>query len=239
MSLGGVFRKSVTLMIDRRMSPQEAGQRVATYARENLAEMIRAGASPVYTRFVDGQRGRPEEDVRLNGGSIAYLFSTLAQAAEFALTYAVARSPAKSGNFKASWVIGVNGVPWTGPLSRIRPGAEVVLFNLTPYNRKIDVGGMITSVPPGIVEDTRQAVMRRFPGLTVSRTFVIPPNGRDLRGGTVPYVLKGHAYRSGASYSRKTKLWTRLHAPKRTNRADAKAGQVLTYPAVVISERGS
>jgi hypothetical protein len=65
---------------------------------------------------------------------------------------------------------------------RIPPGVEIVITNDQPYARKIQVGAMKMSVPPGIYEDARQFVQRNFGQMVaVQLRFV------QLAGG---YVLK-------------------------------------------------
>lgn len=234
---GEKFRRTVELVIDKRMDKVVVAERVAMYARASLAELQQAKrASQMYTTFVDGVKGAREESVRLDRGSIVYLFNHIYQAAIVALEYAVARSPQRSGRYKEGWFIAVEGSPWAAPLEDIPSDAQVTLTNREPYHRKIDTGGMITSVPPGIVEDTRQMLQKRFPNLKVDRTFVTISAGRDSRGDPVPYVLRGHSVESGLSFSRK-EGWKRLHAPRLSRRIDRAAGQTMTYPAVVFSER--
>ncbi|MDR3474427.1 MAG: hypothetical protein P4M09_22490 [Devosia sp.] len=228
MSLGATFRRSVTILVDRTAGPDAAAKRVGEVARASVAELVRAGAaSPSYRRFVDGVAGAPEETVRLDGGTITYLFSRLSEAAAFALDYAVSHSPARRGTYRNSWFLIVDGKPYTGPIAAIQPGAEVALTNSQPYHRKIDVGGQKMSVPPGIVEATRQAVLRKFGGIDAQRVFLTLPGG---------YVLKGHAYRSGLTYDKKGKAYVRRHARVATNRADSRKGEAMTYPALVMTE---
>ncbi len=228
MALGALFRRRVSQLVRGHADSPATRARVAAYARESLAELVAAGrASPVSTVFVDGRAGAAEETVKLNGGSIIYLFSQIAQAAAFALTEATNRSPVKSGAYRDGWFVAVGGQPWTAPFAEIPPGSVVTLTNAQPYHRKIDTGGMITSVPPGIVEATRQAVQRQFRGLTVEVAFVTLPNS---------YVLKGRGRESGLTFSAK-QGWGRKHKPRPARAKDRQVGQVLTYPAVVISER--
>lgn len=229
MALGATFRRKIAVLVENAADSPGNRARVAAHARDTLAELIQAGqASPAYSRFVDGRTGAAEETVKLDGGTITYLFSNIAQAAAFALAYAVGRSPAKSGAYKNGWFIAVGGQPWTGPLAAIPPGSAVTLTNRQPYHRKIDTGGQITNVPPGIVEATRQAVQREFRGLTVETSFVTIPGG---------YVLKGRGVESGLTFSTKGG-WGRKHAARPARAKDRRAGQQLTYPAVVMSERG-
>lgn len=234
---GDKFRRTVQLVLKDKLDEKEVQAHVAAYARSSLQELIsQKRASPLFTRFVDGMQDAPEERVRINNGSIVYLFSHIYQAAIAGLEYAVNRSPQLSGDYRRGWFVGVDGEPWTRPLEEIPNSAQVMITNREPYHRKIDVGGQITSVPPGIVEDTRQMLQKRFPNLLVTREFVTISGGTDAKGGRVPYVLKGRPVESGLSYTRK-EGWRRLRAPRASRRLDRQAGQTITYPAVVFSER--
>ncbi|MBR1005251.1 hypothetical protein JQ560_51900, partial [Bradyrhizobium liaoningense] len=93
--------------------------------------------------------------------------------------------------------------------------STVVLTNNRPYARKIDVGHVRMTVPPGIVEDVRKAVMARFGNFVIAKRTMIP-----LPGG---YVLKGRFRRGYRPFAR-TKL-----------RSDTMAGAQMTYPALVLS----
>lgn len=203
---------------DANLSPPQLSHVLASAARKARDELISSGqASPSYTTFVDGRRGASEDTVRLDG-AILYKFNLLGLAATFAITYCIARSPVDSGDYRKAWFIAVDGKPYLFDLSDIPAGSEVIVSNPMPYARKIDVGGMNMSVPPGIVEEARQQTRRKFPTLTVSRAFLSLPAGNyPVPSGTeVPWILRGRS---------------------KTSRKDSKAGQAVTYPGLVISER--
>lgn len=199
------------------LDPQNISRELAAFARQSLAQVQASGqASQFYEKSVNGRRGAAEETV-VPPGPIVYDFSYLPEIAEFALEFARNRSPVDSGRYKGSWFVLVNGetVP---DLSAIPDDAELVITNDQPYHRKIDVGAMKMRVPPGIVEDTRQAVMRRFGNvIRAERRFVNLASGR---GDTeVPYILRRGSQRKG-----------------RTDK-DRRAGAEMTYPALVITHR--
>lgn len=186
--------------------PAEISRALAEFARSSRDAAIAEGiASPRYRTIVDGTPGAPEERVRPDG-KIVYDFDVWDGVIPYALAFAQARSPRKSGTYAKSWFAMVNGAPWDG--DTVPFGAEVIVTNDQPYHRKIDVGAMEMSVPPGIVEDVRQAVQRRFGNALKAEVDFI-----HLAGG---YVLKGRS---------------------RRKRKDTRAGQPLTYPALVMRAR--
>lgn len=185
---------------------------LAKTAREALAQAQRSGEAPQhYVRRVNGRQGAPEESVQAPG-PIVYTFSVLPEIAAYALTFAQTRSPKRSGRFRRSWFVMVNGLHVTA-FDNIPPDAEVIITNDQPYARKIEIGKtesgrpFVIQVPPGIVEDTRQAVMRRFGNtITAQRRFISLGGAYKLRSGG-------------------------------RRRKDRGAGRALTYPALVINQR--
>jgi len=211
MGNGASVARSIRLFADRTLSPAALSARLAATAIKARDDLVRKGdAAPHWTTRVDGRTGVPETQVRPDG-AIMYRFNVLGLAATFALTYCIGRSPVRSGRYRKAWLVAVDGRPWTADLNDIPPAASVMIVNPMPYARKIDVGAMRMSVPPGIVEGARQVTRRRFPTLDVQRAFVSIPPG--LASGA-PYIIKG-------SHRRK----------------DRSAGRALTYPALIISER--
>lgn len=238
MSFGDILRQQITLNTRQALSSQELHEMVAQQCRQNRDAVIASGQAPqFYTTTVDGRRGAAEETARLMGGTIVYQFSSLAQAANWALAECKKRSPVASGNFRASWVLLVNGVVWPD-LDDIPMGAEVWIINLTPYARKIEVGGMQIRVPPGIVEAVRQSVQRRFVGISAAKQFKSLGSGsRDHRGNPVPYILKRAGVASGLSYDKKSKSWGRKHAAYASPRLDRQAGEQMLYPTLILTQK--
>jgi hypothetical protein len=196
------------------IAPENIGKELAAFARSELAKAIQEGeGSERYERYVNGRLGAQEETV-VPPGPILYVFHWWREIVEFALQTAVERSPEKSGDYKKSWFIMTPGGV-VKSFDDIPINSTVVLTNNRPYARKIDVGHMRMTVPPGIVEDVRKAVMARFGNFVIAKRTMIP-----LPGG---YVLKGRFRRGYRPFAR-TKL-----------RSDTMAGAQMTYPALVLS----
>jgi hypothetical protein len=196
------------------MTHDAIGKELARFARASLAEVIDRGeGSPIYDKFVNGREGAQEESV-VPPGPIVYLFNWWRDIVEFGLETLRNRSPVKSGRYKDSWFCMVNE-QHTTDFDVIPAQAKVILTNNQPYSRKIEVGFMEMSVPPGVVEDARKVVMRRFGNLIKVRASMIHlPNG---------YVLKGVFQRGIRPNSRK-KL-----------RRDTQAGALMTYPSLELT----
>lgn len=183
---GAAFNRSVNVFISRHLSPQERSRVLAAFAKRQVGELIRLGAaSPDFERYVDGRQGAPEETVKAEG-RIRYLFNHLGAVTVFALSFLQARAPAKSGAYRNSFYVGVNGR--FVPMAQFRPDkvpndAEIVIGNTQPYSRKVDVqmvGGrkLRFSVPPGLFEDCVRAVKARFASTKAKRVYNMTFPGR-------------------------------------------------------------
>jgi hypothetical protein len=232
--IGTNFRRTVDLFVARTTTGAQIQGYLADQALGRINELIRSGeASPNYRLFTNNVLGADPRTIKLDGtGQIEAVFSNLADAALFAYNYAVKISPVgedKPGeiHYKDAWYFIVNGQPWTSSLDNIPPLAEVVLTNNRDYARKIDVGGQRMSVRPQIIEQVRQKVMQKFPGIIAERKFITIPGG---------YILRGHSYRSGISYDKKRRIYIRLHPRKQTRRSDTRKGEAMTYPSLFLTE---
>lgn len=200
------------------IAPENIAKELAAFAKAELALAISEGeGSDQHDRYVNGRLGAPEESVQ-PPGPIVYDFLWWRPVLEFALQTLIDRSPRMSGRYRRSWFVMIRDGGRVQNLDTIPINATVIICNDQPYSRKIDVGHMRMSVPPGVVEDARKAIMGRFGNmLTVKRMMIPIPNG---------YVLKGRFLRGYRPYARK-KL-----------RSDTEAGAQMTYPALVLSMRG-
>lgn len=193
---------------------QTVQKQIASFARQQNALIMSADPRPAaVTRIVDGVVGALEETVRRK---IVYMYTRIDPAVRFALDWCIEHSPEASGRYKRAWFVMVNGAR-VDDFSNIPADAVVTVTNDEPYSRKIDVGHMKLSVPPGIVEAAAQATAGRYGNsVTAQARYVTLPDG---------YILKGSFHR-GHSENSRTKL-----------RRDVNAGQVMTYPAVIIKAR--
>ncbi len=196
------------------IAPENIARELAAFARSENAKAIGEGeGSERFDRYVNGNLGASEDTV-IPPGPILYVYHWWRELCEFTLQSLVERSPEKSGRYKQSWFVMTAGGRIKS-FDDIPINADVIFCNDQPYSRKIDVGHMRMSVPPGVVEDVRKMVMSRFGNLVKARRTMIPlPNG---------YVLKGRFRRGYRQYAR-----TRL-------RKDTQAGAQMTYPALVLS----
>jgi hypothetical protein len=115
-----------------------------------------------FTRFVDGRQGAAEEAVKANG-VILYQYPRLDVVAQFAMETLFDLSPVRSGEYRMSHTLFLNGVA-VANLAGWNPGDEVSITNLVPYSRKIEVGNMTMRVPGSsrVYQQARRVIMSRY-----------------------------------------------------------------------------
>ncbi|MFT8325521.1 hypothetical protein [Gluconobacter oxydans] len=205
--------RNIRLFRDQALSPAAQSARLAAVAIKARDQAVRSGdAPPHWVTIVDGRQGAPETSVQPDG-FILYKFNVMGLAAQAALQLCKDRSPVRSGRYRDSWMVVVDGRPWTEDMADIPEGVSIMIVNPQPYARKIDTGAMKKmSVPPGIVDAVRKLVQRKFPTVNAARAFVTIPSGLMENA---PYVLRRSR---GRSKSRS-------------------AGTAMTYPAMILTKR--
>lgn len=212
------FSKTV-LLATGDMALDTVNAALASLAKEELAKSIADGSgSRYYTRYVNGREAVPEEAV-VAPGPIVYEFIHWPRLIRLAITFLEGRSPIRSGRYSKSWLVMVDGAEvQESAWGSIRPDASVAITNRQPYHRKIDTGHMVASRPRYVMEDARtyMKALLRGGGFDFRVTHVVIPQ---------PYILKGVFSRGARANSREGL------------RRDTKAGQTLTYPALVMKTR--
>lgn len=185
-----LFRRSVEVFIDRKLSPEARSQHLASVARAGLKEILDGKSVKNYIRFIDGVAWLTEDQVKPEG-VILYRFSVLPLVVGFVLGYLKQRSPKKSGRYSESFWVSVNGklilARQFNP-AHVPMDAEIYIGNLMPYNRRVDLqvdGTRVLrfSVPPNLYADAVKAARSRFGGLiNLYRVYTIEFPGQ--------YILK-------------------------------------------------
>jgi hypothetical protein len=207
------FERRLTLASRSLVDPKYLPQALARFARQTRDDLIARGeASPRYATIVNGIEGRSEDQVRLPG-PIVYRFEYLQEVVLVGLRLLRAGAPVLSGRYRDSFFVMANGSP-VDETADLPLGAEVVLTNDQPYSRKIQVGAQQTSVPSHLFDRVQKALRRTFGDLVRVELRFIP-----LQGG---YVLRRRGLR-------------RLADGRKSRRPDVRAGDDLTYPALVIN----
>lgn len=190
------------------LAPEAVNKALATFAKENVAELIATKkASANYERFVNGRPGLPEESVQAPG-PIVYVFSNWRIAIESAIEELAKRAPHKSGRYAGSFLVIAENRVVTN-YQDIPSDGEVVIINKQPYTRKVETGANKTGARH--FQLAKGAFNRRFSGaFKAETTFLNVGSGIDP---LVPYTLRHSAGR----------------------RKGRQAGQPITYPALILS----
>lgn len=172
--------RTIRLFADSTLSPEALSRHLAATAKRVRDEAIAAGSAPdSYDTIVDGRLGAAEETVRADG-VIVYRFNLLAHATEFGLKQWRDIAPVKSGDYRRSVLVAVNGARWAGPLLDIPRTSEVMLVDAVPYANIVDNR-------TNIVLQVRQRVRRAFPTIDAAKTYVYLPSTFSVEGYDVPY----------------------------------------------------
>jgi hypothetical protein len=135
-------------------------------AKDRHRQVLETDPRPAgFTRYVDGVQGAAEEAVRADG-VIVYDYPRLPIAVEFAIERLREFSPVKTGRYRDSHTIYINGSP-VKSLAGWKPGDEVVITNTLPYARKIEIGKMKLhgDGSPQVYERAVVATNRRYGNL--------------------------------------------------------------------------
>lgn len=236
MASAAVFARSLAVFADRTLSPEAQSRRLAEVAKRERDRLIAEGrASRSYRRFVDGREGAAEESVGpAPSGRIVYRFNHLGAVGMFALSFLKHRSPpssgkparpsqGKHGSYREGSFIGVNGRAF--PAASFNPdlvpaGAELVIYNVNAYSRKVDVqlvGGqpLHFAVPAGLFDDAVKAIRARYGALVqVKRVYSMSFSGQ--------YLLKNEQFRKSGRYA---------------GRSLKRLGKPVESPAIIITPR--
>jgi len=172
------LRETVSVFIDKELSPEANRQRLIKTAKQVLADTIASGkASKRYTTAVDGRIGPIEQAQK----QVAFKFQYLAEAVAFALGFLQARVPKDSGETAKSFWVSVNDRYYSPGTfdpntANVPPDADIVIGNLVPQWRKMDLNLVGTRTLhyryPGEIDDCVRALSRQFGNIvTASRKY--------------------------------------------------------------------
>lgn len=208
----------------------------ASAGKEAAANFAKYAKGVVDSRIYSGKTISKNYDMWINNiydndwnhatvpGEIRVNFDLWAEAIPSAIEFLISKSPEKTGKYKGSWIVIVDGVH-ASEFSNIKRSSEVVITNYQPYHRKIEVGHVkFSGSDRYIVERSKSFVNRKYSGLieAVTTYITLDGTGGSYGGTEVPYILRGKFRKGTRNYSRK-KI-----------RKDVAAGEKMKYPALVM-----
>jgi hypothetical protein len=149
---------------------EQIREKFVAFAKRANAEVLATDPRPAtFTRYVDGRQDAPEETVRQNG-VIVYKYSRLDLVAEFAIETLRKLSPVgiagdgrpgHPGMYIENHIMLIGDVQ-TDDVAEWQPGQEIILTNLVPYSRKIELGLMKMRVPgSSMVYQQAESIVKR------------------------------------------------------------------------------
>lgn len=196
------------------ISPEAVNRALADFALAQLHKAQASGsASKSYRLYVNDRPATSEYEVEAPG-PILYLFSMWAEIIDYAISELKRRSPVRSGRFRDSFIVVVNGD--IVPSGRtIDATAEVIVTNFQPYIRKAEAG-LLGTKRFAIFDGTKRALTRRFGNEGRSSFgYLFETKWLSVGAGVhpgMPYILR--------------------HSQGR--RKDRQAGMPITYPSIVM-----
>ena len=160
---------------------EETQAALVVLAKREHAKVMRDDPRPSrFVRTVDGVRGAREEQVRPDG-TIIYVYPRLDEVVQAAMELLFELSPVLSGAYRMGHTLFVDGVEarnledWSGE-------GQILISNVLPYSRKIELGKMTMRVPGSdhVYEQAEFALRQRF-GNQARIIFTY----RGLMGGSV------------------------------------------------------
>ncbi|WP_370193291.1 MULTISPECIES: hypothetical protein [Aurantimonas] len=175
------FAREFTAMIDDLASPEARTKRLADVARDEIAvaDAInrRAVGSDVPRKvFVDGREGAPLMSVK-PGGMVFAEWEFVGQAIGFIWGSLMAASPTRSGRYRASHLLIIDGIEHNDPASVPETFEEAVFINSQPYARKIE-RGLSRQAPDGVFQTVAAVSNRRFGNLAKVKFTYRPLTGQ-------------------------------------------------------------
>ncbi|MFA7308262.1 MAG: hypothetical protein WC026_16505 [Hyphomicrobium sp.] len=204
----------------------DAKERLLQVARQGHADIMARQGNPQFDAYANRPGNRALETVILPG-PIIYTYSNLKALVEFALDELRKTSPVISGDYVRSHQLFVNGAAVDALPADLKPSDELMIANLVPYARKIEVGktksgrAFVIQVQPRIYERVGKALQARY---------------KNVARITVEFVTIPNNYRLKADQKKRSWLANkgRWHTSSRQY-ADRAAGSVVTAPAIVIA----
>ncbi|MCW5695780.1 MAG: hypothetical protein KIS96_03485 [Bauldia sp.] len=186
------FRRTVTVAWPQQQDA-DAKKHLVAVARAGHARIMReatarSGFAPDFDAYAN-RPGNANLDSVILPGPIVYRYRYLREAVVFALSALRKASPVVSGAYRNSHRVFVDGIPVDGVPAQITPGSTIMISNLVPYARRLEVGktqsgrAFVIQVPPHIYQRVTDQVRARFRniGSITSGYATVPP----------AYVIKG------------------------------------------------
>lgn len=186
----------------------------------------RSGAFPQWDAYANRPGNKNLESVVLPG-PIVYTYRHTTEILQFIITELIKASPFKSGDYRKSHLVFVDGVQVQGIPTELKPGQDVMVINPLAYSRKLEIGktqsgrDFLISVPNRIYERVAKMAKAKYGNVArISMTYATVPGAYTLQ--------KDNPARA---WLKNRKRWY-YNAKQRPDRV---AGAAVRSPAIVIT----
>lgn len=196
------FRRTVTITWPKnaKEDARKALKRIALEGHQKIMQeqTARSGYAPDFDFYANYPGNRNLDSVVLPG-PIVYRYNYLKEICNVALKELRAASPVRSGLYRDSHTLYINGVSVTNAPPNLKASDEIYIANPTAYARRLEVGKtesgrpFVIQVPPNIYERVRQKLIARFGRVAnFSMTYITAPQAYTIKGALPShYIAKG------------------------------------------------
>lgn len=190
------FKRTITVDWARGMDKAARAHLVsvarAGHARIMQEQTARSGIAPTFEAFAN-QPGKPVEAVVLPG-PIVYRYGYLREVIVAALNVLRAASPVRSGAYRNSHTLFIDGVAVSEIPSELPRGADIMIANPLPYSRRLEIGktksgrAFVIQVPDRIYERTAKKVLQpKYRNVAkIDFSYATLPHAHTIKGGLSP-----------------------------------------------------
>lgn len=192
MAVAAVKFRNVGMTFDQVIAgtQQDIHDWVVRTAKREHSRVMNTPPRPVYwRRYVDGVEGAPEEAVK---NVVHYFYPRLDVVTQYAMEVLFELSPVLENVYRRSHILMLNGTP-VASVKEWAPGDEIIIGNMVPYARKIEVGAMTMRVPgtDHVYQQAAKKVRARYGQFAkITFTFRGVIAGRAVN----PHYAKGSAH---------------------------------------------
>jgi hypothetical protein len=164
--------RDIDLIVSSELSPKAQSERIAAYAREQLADAQNTnrgalGYLPPHRTYVDARANAPLESVRPNGGIILFEFELVETMLSVIAEMLRRGSPVRSGLYQSSHALFADGTEVEAG-SRPPDASEYAFINTQPYARKIE-RGLSPQAPEGVYHVVAELAAKRYGNIALVR----------------------------------------------------------------------
>jgi hypothetical protein len=190
----------------------------------------RSGITPSVEAYANTPGNKNLASVKLPG-PIVYRYQYLGEIVQVALKALEDASPARSGRYKSSHTVFLNGIQMRSLPPTLLASDEIIISNIVPYARRLEIGktkagrDFVIQVPNRIYERVaKSALIPKYRNVAkIAFNYVSLPNAYVTKGGLSPsYLVEARRVGMGPH-------------PGIARKRRQKPGEAIRYPGLIIT----